>query len=116
MAIAVLLALQFDRLHALQRVIPAPFEFIGHQAILWIGELILLLSPPGTIAGRFQIPMQRRHHLVDLACLLFARHYRSLDCSRLHHAKYLAGNRLIDDKASESDALGLAIIELTPQH
>jgi len=41
-----LLDARFDLAHALQRLIPAPFEFIRHQPILRIGRVELLLCAP----------------------------------------------------------------------
>jgi hypothetical protein len=84
-----LLDLRFDLADALQGLIPAPFEFIGHQPILRIGSIVLLLRPPCAVPGSLQIALECGQDFVNFARLLFVGHDRRLDCCRLYHAQDL---------------------------
>ena len=121
LAISMLLDLRFDLADPLQGLIPAPFEFIGHQPILRIGSIELLLCPPRAVPGSLQVALKCGQDFVDLASLLFVGHDRRLDCCRLYHAQDLPRNRLINDQTRKADAARLAIIEpsataVIPQH
>ena len=67
LALMMLLDLCLDLANAQQRLIPAPFEFVGHQTIVRIGQVVLLLGTACAVAGRFEIALQGGHDFIDAA-------------------------------------------------
>ena len=47
----------FDLTYAGERLVPAPFELIGHQSIFGIGRIVLPLRSRGGVACRFKITL-----------------------------------------------------------
>ena len=56
----------FDLVDTLQGLIPAPLQFVRHQAILRIGRIVLLLRPLRRIARRLQVARPRLQDVVLL--------------------------------------------------
>jgi hypothetical protein len=46
---------------AQQSLVPAPFEFVGHQAMVGIGLVVLLLGASCAVACRFEGALQGGH-------------------------------------------------------
>ncbi len=58
-ALDVLIETRLDLVDTLQGLIPAPLQFVGHQPILGIRRVVLLLRPLRRIARRFQVSRPR---------------------------------------------------------
>src|SRR2546427_6888004 len=101
--------LQFSA--SLQSHIPASLQFIGDQAILWIGVVVLFLRSLRSITRGFQISPQCLHNLVSFADFFFSGHYRRLHCDWLNDAEQLLADSCIDRCSTKRDASRLTIIQ-----
>jgi hypothetical protein len=83
----VLIDAPFDLVDALQGLIPAPLQFVGHQPIFGIRRIVLLLRPLRRVARRFQVALPRVQHFVPLTRSSFARDHCGVDGGGLHNAQ-----------------------------
>ncbi len=93
---------------ALQGLVPATLQLVGYQAVVGVGRIVLLLSTPGSIACRFQVPAQYLHDLVFFAGFLFVRQDRRLRRCGLHHTHDLACDGLINSPSTKGDTAPLS--------
>jgi hypothetical protein len=107
----VLIELLLHRLHLLQCLVPSAFELIGHQAVLWIGSIELLLGTAGSVLGGFEVALESRDDLILFLSLLFARQDGCLYRCGLHDTQHLAPNDFIGGDATEGDASGLTVVQ-----
>jgi hypothetical protein len=73
-----------DFSNMLQRLIPAPFQFVSHQAILGVGGIVLLLRSTSRVPRCLQLARPRVQSLILLMGDRFTRDDGSLDRGGLY--------------------------------
>ena len=114
LVVGVLLDARFQCPNTLERLIPTSFQFVGNQAIVRIGPVILLMHTLRRIAGGFQVPPQRLQDFILSAPFFFAREHGRFYSRRLHHAQELAADSRIDRRTAEGNTLRLVTVQPSP--
>ena len=99
----------------LEGPVPPLLELAGHQAVLGIDRIVLALGALRRIAGRFQVPLERRHDLVLSSGCLLVGHDRRLHGCWLHHAEDLAGDGVVHREAPKGETPRLPMIQCAPE-
>jgi hypothetical protein len=86
----------FDLVDTLQRLIPASFQFIRHEAIVRISRVVLFVRSASRVSRGFQLARPRVQDLVLLMGRRVTRHDRGLDRSGLHHPEQFLGDGVVD--------------------
>ncbi len=102
---------RFNLADPLQRLIPTSFKLIGHQPILGVGRVVLLLRSPSTVLRRLRVALKRCQDVIDLSCMIFVGDDRRFNGCWLHHTQDLPRNRLIDDQTGKLNAARISLIE-----
>ena len=100
----------FDLVDTLQRLIPASFQFVRHEAIVRIGRIVLFLRSASRVPRGFQLPRPRVQDLILLMGRRVTRDDRGLDGGGLHDAEDFLGHRVVDHHSSERDAARFPVI------
>src|SRR5271166_621119 len=102
--------LAFNLCHPHECLVPAHFQFAGHQPIGRVGGVVLSEGAIGGIARRFEITLECFAHLItSLAGFFLSSNGRRGGASADHCKKRLI-NGIIDPQTAKGDATRLAIV------
>ena len=96
-----------------QRPVPARLQLAGHEAVLWVGGIILAEGSLGVVARRLEIARQRLARIVAPCRYQGLGRLRGVNGSRLNDRKQRCLDHVVDTQAAEGDAGRLAIIQPT---
>jgi hypothetical protein len=93
-----------------KRLVPARFEFAGHEAVRRVGRIVLAEGAIGRVTRSLEIAQKSRPHLVPLlASFLFGRS-GGCDGTWTDNTEKRIFDGIVDAQAAKGDATRLAII------
>jgi hypothetical protein len=102
-----------DLVDTLQCLIPAPFQFVRHEAIIWVGRVVLFLRSARRVPRRFQLARPRVQDLILLMGRRLTRDDSGVDRSGLHDAEDFLRHGVVYHDSSERDAARFTVIART---
>jgi hypothetical protein len=99
-----------DLADTLQPRIPASLQFIRHEAMLWIGGVVLFVRSASGVPRRFQLPRPCLQDLILLVDRRLTGDDSGVDGSRLHDTEDVLADRVVYHESSERDAARFTVI------